>query len=314
MLIKIFGSGTNVQRLSKGAGKANGFIYTAYSQLENSNEPGLIRRKFFMLNVNDLKKEVETLDEKIQPSWANIWGKPYANQIFITKLFQKLVGEDSLSPGLNLSNLAGEPVNCFMLLVSANNNEMEQVRLLAEKAIPNYTIIKLNGDTTSNRKAEIDTTAIINKSRIAKKSGVVIISNIMGSRSYSISEIQSTVIAYDRGSVDTTTQKVSRCLTPGEKYDENEKTHGHIVDLSFDPNRGDSQVGVTGAISYKENDSAFTGNGIAISSDVVCKVPDGPNKLLIGRGYTAYLNGYIEHFAYYRKAINDSELQIITQQ
>jgi hypothetical protein len=68
----------------------------------------------------------------------------------------------------------------------------------------------------------------------------VIIANQMGSRSYSIPEIQATVIAYDRGSVDATMQKVSRCLTPGETYNGQTKTHGHIVDLSFDPNRSEN--------------------------------------------------------------------------
>jgi hypothetical protein len=62
----------------------------------------------------------------------------------------------------------------------------------------------------------------------------------MGSRSYSIPEIQATVIAYDRGSVDATMQKVSRCLTPGNTYNGQVKTHGNIVDLSFDPNRAEN--------------------------------------------------------------------------
>jgi hypothetical protein len=50
------------------------------------------------------------------------------------------------------------------------------------------------------------------------------------------------VIAYDRGSVDATVQKVSRCLTPGKTYDNEIKTHGFIVDLSFDPNRSENVV------------------------------------------------------------------------
>jgi hypothetical protein len=35
-------------------------------------------------------------------------------------------------------------------------------------------------------------------------------------------------------------QKVSRCLTPGTTYNGQVKTHGHIVDLSFDPNRAEN--------------------------------------------------------------------------
>jgi hypothetical protein len=67
----------------------------------------------------------------------------------------------------------------------------------------------------------------------------------MGSRSYSIPAIQATVIAFDRGSVDATQQKVSRCLTPPTKenpmYDgSTDKPFGYIVDLSFDPNRAEN--------------------------------------------------------------------------
>ena len=36
MFIKVFASGTNVQRLAKGSGRADGVIYSAYSQLEQT--------------------------------------------------------------------------------------------------------------------------------------------------------------------------------------------------------------------------------------------------------------------------------------
>lgn len=85
----------------------------------------------------------------------------------------------------------------------------------------------------------------INRARVAKKRGVIFVANQMGSRSFSVPEIQATVIAYDRGSIDATQQKVSRCLTPTKKerklYDGvSDKTHGAIVDLSFDPNRAEN--------------------------------------------------------------------------
>lgn len=239
MLIKVYASGTNVQRLAKGSGHADGVIYTAYSQLEQTEEK-IVRRKFYMLEVNTLKQDVEQLDEKVQPSWVKIWGKPNANKVFINKLFRSFVGDEELRNELNLSNITGEQVECFMLLVSADNKEMKQIKQIADRAIPNYHIKVLNGDFTNNKSAQYETIKEINEARIAGKTGVVIIANQMGSRSYSVPEIQSTVIAYDRGSVDTTMQKVSRCLTPGNNYVEEEKEFGHIVDLSFDPNRSDN--------------------------------------------------------------------------
>lgn len=239
MLIKVFASGTNVQRLAKGSGRADGVIYTAYSQLEQT-EDNIVKRKFYMLQVDDLKKDVEALDEKVQPSWTKIWGKPNGNKAFITKLFHSLTGEEALRQELNLGNLTGESIDCFMMLVSANKKEMKQIKDIAERALPNHHIKLLNGDYTSNKQAQYETTKEINEARIAGKDGVIIIANQMGSRSYSISEIQATVIAYDRGSVDTTVQKVSRCLTPGKTYSGEQKLYGHILDLSFDPNRSEN--------------------------------------------------------------------------
>lgn len=235
-LFKVFASGTNVQRLAKGAGRVDGVIYTAYSQLEKT-EDSIVNRKFYMLDLNELKEDVEKLDGKIQPSWTKIWGKPYANKAFIKKFFNSLVGNESLQQGINLSNLTDEDIKCFMLLVSANNKEMDQIKKIAEQQIPNYHIKVLNGDYTTNNEAEWVTTKEINESRRDGKDGVIIIANQMGSRSYSVSEIQATVIAYDKGSVDALTQKVSRCLTPGETFDGETKKYGHIFEMSFDGNR-----------------------------------------------------------------------------
>jgi hypothetical protein len=237
--VRVYASGTNVQRLARCSTDINGVIYTAYSELEQT-EPNIIRRKFFCTQVDGLKQEIETLDEKIQPSWIKIWDRPLANKSFVGKLLQSLTGEDSLRPELNLSEMSDETVDCFMLLVSANNKEMKQIYEIAQREIPEWHIKVLNGEFTNNRDAEDETRREINEARIAGKKGVVIIANQMGSRSYSIPEIQATVIAYDRGSVDATMQKVSRCLTPGVTYNGKVKTHGNIVDLSFDPNRAEN--------------------------------------------------------------------------
>lgn len=237
--IRVYASGTNVQRLARCSKRMDGFIHTAYSEMEQT-EKDIIRRKFYCTQVAGLKEEVETLDEKIQPSWVKIWDRPLSNKSFIAKLLQSLTGEDTLRPELNLSEMTGENIDCFMLLVSANNKEMSQVAEIANREIPNWHIKVLNGDFTNNRNAEDETKREINEAKIAGKKGLVIIANQMGSRSFSVSEIQSTVIAYDRGSVDATMQKVSRCLTPGLTYSGKVKTHGHIVDLSFDPNRAEN--------------------------------------------------------------------------
>lgn len=239
MFIKVYASGTNVQRLAKGTRKIDGVIYTAYAQLERT-EPGIIRRRFYCTQVDTLKQEVEKLDKKVMPSWTKIWDKPLGNQAFVAKLLQSLTGKDTLRTELNLSNMAESPIDCFMLLVSADKKQMSQIADIAARTIPDWHVKVLNGDFTNNRDAEEETKREINEARINGKKGIMVVANQMGSRSYSVSEIQATVIAYDRGSVDATMQKVSRCLTPGKTYDGSVKEYGHIVDLSFDPNRAEN--------------------------------------------------------------------------
>jgi hypothetical protein len=239
MFISVYASGTNVQRLAKCAQQVDGVLYTAYAQLEKE-EPGIIGRKFYCTEVSSLKAQVEALDETVQPSWTKIWGRPQGNLAFVGQLLQCLTGQDTLRTELNLSALAGEPVDCFMLLVSANKAEMTQIGKIANRVIPDWHVKILNGDHTTNRLAQQETVREINEAKIAGKRGVLIVANQMGSRSYSIPEIQATVIAFDRGSVDATAQKVSRCLTPGPTYDGSVKQHGMIVDLSFDPNRAEN--------------------------------------------------------------------------
>lgn len=239
MFISVFASGTNVQRLAKCSKNIDGVLYTAYSQLEKT-EPSIIKRKFFCTQVDSLKQEVEKLNVEVMPSWTKIWSKPLANQAFIGALLTSLVGGDTLRPEINLSAMADTEVDCFMILVSANKKEMKQIGEIAARVIPDWHVKILNGDFTTNKDAEWETKKEIAEAKIAGKRGVLIIANQMGSRSYSVSEIQATVIAFDRGSVDATSQKVSRCLTPGVTYDGSIKEYGIIVDLSFDPNRAEN--------------------------------------------------------------------------
>ena len=237
--ISCFASGTNVQRLAKGAGKVDGVVYAAYSQLEKT-ESNIVKRKFWMLEVNTLKEQVEKLDETVQPSWVKLNGKPNGNKTFHTTLIRSLTGHEPLQQGLNLSNLTGEQIECFMVLTSADKKGMQQLKELYKRAVPTWHIKVLNGDYTTNKQAQYETIKEINEARIAGKEGVIIIANQMGSRSYSIPEIQATIVAYDRGGVDATVQKTSRCLTPGKTYSGEIKLYGHIVDLSFDPNRNEN--------------------------------------------------------------------------
>ena len=138
---------------------------------------------------------------------------------------------------LSLSNIMDNVFDCGMMFVSGKNENIEDLRQVIQKAIPKWTIIVVNGDHTSNKKAKDDVREKIEWSKKENKDGVLILANTMGSRSFSIPEIQSTIIAYDKGSIDPTVQKVSRCLTPGKMLNGEVKEQGYIVTCSMDSNR-----------------------------------------------------------------------------
>lgn len=251
-LVEIYASGTNVQRLAKGAGRVDGVVYTTYSELE-ATETTVVKRKFFGTNTASLAETVEQLGEAVQPNWAKVWGKPMANKILITGAVRSMFGLDINDAGdihneLNISHITGDDVRVIMLYVSptTTNAAMKQIGRIAETALTKdgYVVQVLNGDNTSNKKAEKDTEALITRAQQDGKNGLLIISNSMGSRSYSIPQIQAAVMAFDRGSVDAAGQKVSRPLTPTKKdvklWDGRDKEYGYIVDFSFDPNRNEN--------------------------------------------------------------------------
>jgi DNA-binding protein Fis len=250
--VNIFASGTNIQRLAKCTRKIDGVVYLPYAVLEQTDST-IVRRKFYGTNVSQLKAEVEsTLANEVMATWDKIWNKPLANRAMIEQLFISLVGGNELRSELNLNNITGEMIDCFMIFTSANIDPMNQVakilRQTANQELQKYEIVVLNSENTTNRNADNDVETIINqvknKTRDSKKTGVIIITNNMGSRSFNPPEIQASVLAFDRGSVDAASQKASRCLTPTREdrklMNGEHKTHGHIIDLSFDPNRNEN--------------------------------------------------------------------------
>lgn len=239
----ISASGTNAQRLASITKQVDGVLYVSYSELEQTED--VIKRQFYMLNLDSIIKHVANVCDEHKPSWFKIWKKPYANLAILTEFIRSLVGRETLRPELNLSNITGEDIGCFIIMTNADKNGMKEAAEIFRKEIGDEWHIKvLNGDYTTNNKATAETKQEINEAKIAGKRGVIIITNQMGTRSYSVPEVQATVIAYDCGSVESTTQKLSRCLTPGLTYNGSEKKYGHIVDLSFDPNRSENLIGL----------------------------------------------------------------------
>ena len=130
------------------------------------------------------------------------------------------------------------------MVFAATPNKKEQVELakvIQETLGKNYEVILINSDETSNRDVEEKAKNIVKKAQKNRKK-VVFLSKDMGSRSFSISEIDTIILMFDRGSYATISQKIARVLTPGKTYYGEEKTDGYIISLSLDPNREEVNV------------------------------------------------------------------------
>lgn len=246
--VNVFASGTNIQRIAMNARgqKVDAVIDVAYAQLE-ATEKTFVRRNFYSLRYDGLHELLENeFKEEQRPSWSKIWAKPLKCQDFLTQTMDGLLGRNDDLCGLNLSHIVTSAteedttITCVMLLTSATKSGMRAFGNLCDKRYADYEVVVLNGDYTSNKEAEELCRSRMNEAKLRGKKGMLIIANMMGSRSFSIPEIQTSVIMYDKGSVDATAQKTSRCLTPGNDWDGNRKGRGHIVSFSFDPNRNEN--------------------------------------------------------------------------
>jgi predicted HAD superfamily phosphohydrolase YqeG len=102
------------------------------------------------------------------------------------------------------------------MIFASTPNKIQQVKLvnLIQESLGSQYIVKLiNGDETTNRKAENEAKRVVKQAKREKKK-VVLVSNDMASRSFSVSEIDTVFLFFDRGSYASITQKISRVLTP----------------------------------------------------------------------------------------------------
>jgi hypothetical protein len=119
---------------------------------------------------------------------------------------------------------------------AANKKPLSQLKDLVQEWVPNSIVVLLTGDETCNRQAEAEVKAIVAQAKLSHKR-VIILSNTMGSRSFSIPEVEACVFMFDRGDIGLTEQRAARCLTPGSKLNGQPKKYGWIVNLSLDSNR-----------------------------------------------------------------------------
>lgn len=184
-------------------------------------------------NFNDTPDEYKTDWNKL---FANIdKAKPVLSNL-IKSLFGEYNGKLTYLVDLNTSEITPKDVTMIFANTPDKTQQKKFFNLVKDSLGPQYIVELINGDETSNRDAEYKAKTVVAKA-IKEGKKVVFISKDMASRSFSIPEIDTVMLMFDRGSYATISQKVSRVLTPGKTYRGDKKIFGNVISLSLDPNR-----------------------------------------------------------------------------
>ena len=153
----------------------------------------------------------------IEPEYRTDWNKLFADvdkakpilSNLIKSLFGEYNGKLTYLVDLNTSEICPKEVTMIFAGTPDKKQQKKFHKLVQDNLGPQYIVELINGDETSNREVEDMAKSVIER---AKKEGkkVVFISKDMGSRSFSVSEIDTVMLMFDRGSYATISQKVSR--------------------------------------------------------------------------------------------------------
>jgi hypothetical protein len=180
-------------------------------------------------------------DEELLPSWSKLGAEPLKAKGFLTYMLQAIFEgkHDSLELDVDYqTQVIADRRVAMMFIASASNKNLMDITKIAQQAVSSWIVItlcgdkdnRINGQRITNRNSEQMVKEVIEGSN----KPILILSNQMASRSFSIPEITELYLAYDNGDNGATTQKMSRTLTPSDQ-----SKVGKVFSLSFDPNRDD---------------------------------------------------------------------------
>jgi hypothetical protein len=212
--------------------------YTLKDSMESVK--GIVQPTFFRLSLAGVIEKFDKASENYKTDWSKLFLDVNKSKgilgTLIKGLFGTYGGELEYIMDLNTDDKAPKDVT---MVFAGTPNKVEQEKLVTvfkQSLGPEYEVVLVNGNETTNREAEeLAKKTVAKAKREGKK--VVFISKDMGSRSFSVPEIDTVILMFDRGSYATISQKISRVLTPGKTYGGEEKTNGYVISLSLDPNR-----------------------------------------------------------------------------
>jgi hypothetical protein len=212
----------------------------------------LVKPVFVKTSMPGADDKQSSMPDFLKTSWSKILEDPKSNQAAISSVFKALYLNSYDDHFLSCFNI--DPITSQNILMEQKSTliplqvsiifgafkttkSMEETAGILRNSLGDgFTIITINGEKTSNKDAE---EMAQKECLIAKREGkrLIFLSYQMASRSFSVSEIDTVILAYDKGDLGGTSQKVSRCLTPGNTINGDKKTHGLIISLSLDDNR-----------------------------------------------------------------------------
>lgn len=212
--------------------------YTLTSTTESVKD--IITPAFMRIALGNAVDKFNSLPKEYRTDWSKLLLDVDKSYGVLSTLVKSLFGCYN-GNSICLYDLDTNVNSDVSMIFASTPNKIQQVKLvnLIQESLGSQYIVKLiNGDETTNRKAENEAKRVVKQAKREKKK-VVLVSNDMASRSFSVSEIDTVFLFFDRGSYASITQKISRVLTPGKTFKGLVKTHGNVISLSLDPNRDD---------------------------------------------------------------------------
>ena len=259
--------------------------------VSNKRDSLIVEPEYYYMNLGNLVDYVRKTEPDIfvedgiyLPSWTKYATDPIKAKGFFTRMLESLFlgqnGFDELNVDYQFTGVK-DRVNVRMLWLpgSIKNLNLDTVRTHVKQVLPNYEVVCLYGDETTNAKSE---NLVKQTIEIAKKNNkdVLVLSARMGMRSFSVGEIDELYLAYDGGSISSTIQKISRVFTPHTLG-----KIGRIISLSFDPNRDDKfdNLLLTTSHNFQKNQN-IQSLKVALSTvlstlDIFRCLPEGRAKL-----------------------------------
>ena len=236
-------SGTNIERMSKGAGdNVVDVVAVPYALVEQSGDAGIVKREMFQMYVsNRIQELVKDYSDEDRPAWSKMLEKAMANSQFLIGFFKAVYGYTP-EYGMSLDEAAGEEIIVSMIFANMTNKAMEKLKKLLDSHLTDHHIVVINGEEMTGREAEEKAKDALRQVKYGwiDKKKVIFLNNAMASRSFSVGDIQATLFLKDGGSVDTFIQQALRVVTPLDQDETilvSSKPKGYIFSFSFDQNK-----------------------------------------------------------------------------